>query len=69
MHQKHLHRSLRLFINFNKIIISNNINLPSIITFFSSGCLSGSKVVNVLIPYVFLAILDEIDLGFNLIYN
>lgn len=32
-------------------------------TFFLMGCLSASNVVNVLIPYVFLAILLVIDLG------
>jgi hypothetical protein len=36
-----------------------------ILTFFSSGCLSGSKVVKVLIPYVSLDILDVIDLGLS----
>lgn len=38
---------------------------PSIITFFDSGCLFGSNVVKVLIPYVFFAIRDVIEWGNN----
>lgn len=35
------------------------------ITFFDYGWIYESNVVNVLIPYVFLAILEVIDLGFK----